>query len=289
MISSKVIDYIHKSSKKFVNEHYKEEAIFFDNIWEIYEPELRKRINKHPEKWRFKILRHKLMGALGFTDVSQALNIMTPIIVTTLSATIVNIKDLGYIPNNKEIRKILDKNAKAFGAKGILISQMIRYLQDLYEVLPKILEEEKEIIRCKINRRGDIDYLDYEDKEKWDKNEFLIWIDNTKKKSSIYVREEGKIELSNKAKETFIFLIKKAGRTCRFWEFYVNVLGIPKEDIPKYKEESLRDRIFQAIKEIRKSEILRKKKLIKTERNTGYRAEEELKNFCIIDFEKTVN
>lgn len=141
---SSIIANIHKLSRDFIDKHYKVESIYFDTIWEIYESELRKRINKPPEKWRSKILRHKLMGALGFTDVSQALDLVTPAIITTLSATMIAIRDLGYIPRDEEVHKIIDKYAPAFGARGVLVNLMKRYLKDLCEILPEILEEKKE-------------------------------------------------------------------------------------------------------------------------------------------------
>ena len=71
MTSMNLIERVYESSKKFVKENFRDELMFFDNIWEIYESELRKYQDKLPEKRRLKISRFKLMGALGFSDSSQ--------------------------------------------------------------------------------------------------------------------------------------------------------------------------------------------------------------------------
>ena len=283
-VSIKLKEQIYSASKKIIEEKFPDELEYFDIIWEAMKQYLFEWKDISPEKWPIQESYERVSSGLGFVDISQALDLVSPVIITTLSATMIKIKDLGYIPRDEEVGKIIDKYALAFGAKGILVIHMKRYFQDLCRILPEILEEAKEKWKCRINKRGNIEYLDYDKKEKWDKNQFIIWIDNTK--DYVHIKNEGEIELTDKQKEFLVLLIKNAGKKIYFSELYINVLGI---EVDKIKElEGLRDRIYGIKKNlVNKSKTLSEN--IKSVRGEGYKAEEKLKDFCIIDFEITLS
>lgn len=140
---------IREISRKIIKERFPEELNFFEMIWNVMKTFFNNWKNINPEEWTINESKEKLMSDLGFSDISQVIDLVTPGLVTTLSATMTKIKDFGYIPCDEEIEKIIDEYAQTFGVRRILISIIKKYFKDLCEIMPQILDVKKEKVAIK--------------------------------------------------------------------------------------------------------------------------------------------
>ena len=139
-----IIRSVYSLGKKIVQDNFSEEIKYYDVIWRIIQDYIYKWRYTNPEKWLINETQEKVLNGLGFADVSQALDLVTPVIVTSLSATMVAIRDLRYIPKEHEINMIIDRYAPAFGARRPLVNLMKKYIKELCEVLPEIMSMSEE-------------------------------------------------------------------------------------------------------------------------------------------------
>lgn len=159
---SSLIHNIHNLSRDFIDKHYKIESIYFDNIWQIYEPELKKWIKTSPEKWRFKAKKSRLMGAFGFSDPTERPDITAPIIIGVIAATFWHIGTLSSEPTKEAIEKMIEDYSGKFGALGHVKETLKEFLIST-NVLNLIksglltfeLERKKEVLEKKAIKRED--------------------------------------------------------------------------------------------------------------------------------------
>ena len=107
IFSSETIESIHKSIKRFVEDNYGEELIFFDRIWEIYETELKRWLNKPLKKYRFKRGKVKHPKFLSISGPSEALDLTTPKIIEIISASLFQVAGLREHVSLKKIGEII--------------------------------------------------------------------------------------------------------------------------------------------------------------------------------------
>lgn len=104
------VSQIHDYCKKYIDKYYKHEAVFFDDIWELYEPEIKKWIDKKPGKWRFRIPKIKLVGALGLSDPAQIPDLITTKIIDAINAVERNIMwrliSVEFMPEKKKSKRL---------------------------------------------------------------------------------------------------------------------------------------------------------------------------------------
>jgi hypothetical protein len=120
--SSDTIEYIHKSIQEFIEDNYNDEMIFFDDIWEIYEDELKKWVGKPPRKWRLKLPKRKLPKVIGMTDGTPSIELFTPTIIETVSASY---KDIAKMKENISLERI-EKIIKERCGKKLPYSDVLR-------------------------------------------------------------------------------------------------------------------------------------------------------------------
>lgn len=284
--SSSIIAHIHKLSRSFIDRYYKDETVFFDNIWEIYEPELKKWISKHPEKWHFKVKKSRLLGALGFTDPTQIPDLITPKIIDVISKIERNIMwrlmYSKFIPKIRDIEMIMEKSMDSFelpsdvenNLKSFLFPMCLKDISKISEAL------KREEIRIEIIKRGKpIEFSKEEVRElKSKKEEFDIWIYKTYRsdeKEEILI-DKSPAHIRDQSLKLLICLLKRTGRLCGYPEIFSEVWHEEK----KFSKSYQRGKIVQAIRELRKFKIFADN--IHPERGMGYKMEEGGRNHCII-------
>lgn len=286
MLSSSIIDYIHKLSRKFIKECYKEEIIFFDSIWEIYEPELRKWIDKPPEKWHFKIHKIRLARTLGFSDSSQVLDLITPKILEIISASIIQVAKLKGYCSLERIEEIISNCSEKLPSS--LRLQTINYfapliLRDLRRVriIPE-KEVKKEYEIYTYLGRDEIMKNEYLQQKEVNKDNYLIWIDEISNKFFIYGDEQTKVDPIQK--KALKLIVKNAGYIVRYKEIFESISRIAKRKSYKW-EDSYRENVHRWFSDLHKTTNNKLKRYVINIPKDGYMFEiKEKPKFCMIDY-----
>jgi hypothetical protein len=151
--SPDIIDYIHNSSKKFVEDNYSDETLFFDEFWKIYELQLKKWTEKQPRRWRLKVPKSKHPKFLSISGGKDALDLVTPKVIEAVSASffqIAGIKEKVSIDLVEDVisncgRRLSDElkaQIKDFFAPIIIRDlKMMRGMQPEKEIKEEVLVE----------------------------------------------------------------------------------------------------------------------------------------------------
>lgn len=104
--------YIKKLCGEFVEEHYKDEEIYFDEFWKIYEPALQSWIGKPPKKWRLKLSRRRFPRVIGMADGSEAIELVTPKILEVVATSYTHIARIRETLSLQRVKEVLEMCAK---------------------------------------------------------------------------------------------------------------------------------------------------------------------------------
>lgn|GEM_PF-6973721 len=292
--------YVYKLCKEFIEKYCQDESVFFDNIWEIYEPELNRLLDSPPEKWHFRISKYKLMGALGLSDSAQIKELVTPKIIQIIFATLFQLERYEKIPMLKDIEETISNCAiglpssirlKAINYFASLIQQDIRKIK----AIPKEeFEEEKKHIMYSHDLKAGKPVTENEvELRTLERDDYILWLDMTKK--IVFIKGR-KIDFDPLHKRILAYLIKKKGGVANYQELYENFCKWVK-DKDKYNEwdESLRGTVYRWFSDIKKiirmnQELSKEEKdrfrdFIMNEPNDGYRINTELEEckYCLIE------
>ena len=292
--SLKMLKYSQKLSKTFIEKYYRDEIMFFDNIWEIYEPELNRLIEFPFEKWHFKIPKYKLMGALGFSYSAKVEELITPKIIQVIFAALFKLKKLQGVLSEKTVEETIDKCGEDL--PGSLRSQTVSYFapliqKDLEKIgrIPaiEVEEEKKYVMYSHKNKKGnEITESKYLELIETNKDEYSIWIDEI---SSIFIIDNKNIEkVGANGKKVLKLLIKGAGRVLSFRELIKNIN--PLLVSPAFLDEKnewdnyYNKNVYYWLSDLRKDTDYKIDDYIKKVRGSGYKlkTEKEFK-FCLID------
>lgn len=289
--------YGYKLCKKFIEKYCQDELVFFDNICEIYEPELNRLMDSPPEKWHFRIPKYKLMGALGFSVSAQVEELVTPKIIQVIFATLFQIERYEKLPMLKDIEEIIGNCAiglpssirlKAIKYFASLIEQDIRKIRAIPE--EKVEEEKRYKMYSNDFKAGKPVTENEVEMRELEKNDYILWLDMTKKIAFV---NGAKVPFDPLHKRILAYLIKKKGKVATYQELYENFCKSTK-DKEKYPQwdESLRSSVYRWLCDIKKRPGINRKEEKITLRdfiinvpNDGYRINTELEEcrYCLIE------
>lgn len=231
-LSSVLIGCIQKSCQKFIDNNYNDEIIFFDDIWEIYEAELKRWLNKPPKKWRFRLPKRKRVKYLSISDSTQAIDLTTPKVIEVISASFFQVAGLGENISLEKIEEIINTYGKKLSSE--LGLKVINYfapimLEDLekMKLVPKE-EEKKEYVLYSHHYSETLaitkeEYQKQKEELQKEKNDYLIFIDEVEGEFYIYGDSQN---VPATPKEVLKFLIKRAGKEVKYRKLFKAILEI---------------------------------------------------------------
>jgi hypothetical protein len=149
--SNDIISHIHKLCQEFIEDNYSAEIIYFNEIWELYKPELKKWLNKPPKKWRFRLSKPKRVKYLSMADSAQPIELTTPKVIEVISASFFRVAGFGEHISLEKIEEIINTYGKKLSSE--LGLKIINYfapliLEDLekMKLVPTPIKEVKKEI-----------------------------------------------------------------------------------------------------------------------------------------------
>lgn len=210
-------------AKSFINSHYSHELSMFDTFWQVYFPQLNKILEDIPLDQLTPSSAENAIASISFAK-GNSLDLMTPIIIGTVTETIYSMKSKKL--SNQELKDIIASASSRYGAKPGLTACLIKYLPALCSELDNASEQSSEAIvsnppepQYQIWIKGNTAIVDSIDKYLKRKDKFMFFLDLRKRTHKTDLPTAGAI--SSQAVNLLKYLTSRLG------------VIIPSEDIFK--------------------------------------------------------
>lgn len=206
-MNPELIKCIYNRGRQFVEDNYSDEMMFFDEIWKIYEAQIRKWIIKPPRRWRFKFSKPKSPKFLAVTGSHDAETLITPAVIETVSSSFFQVATI----REKLTLEYVEGVITACGKK--LSDELIMQIKNFFA--PLIIRDLKKIGSTPVVENGED--FEFPSLISQGRKEYILYSHEFPEGKKISAEEysQEKVNFNIKKKEFFIFLNEKND------EFYV--------------------------------------------------------------------
>lgn len=142
---SHIINFIHKFSKEFIEKHISSELLYFDDLWEIYEPQLRRWLGRPSKKILLKLPKRRAPKVVGMADDSQKIEI-TPKIVEGVTTSYKELERMGEGLSMEKVEVTLKRNWRRKLPYSVILQAVGLFAPHMFKDLKKtedLIESEK--------------------------------------------------------------------------------------------------------------------------------------------------
>lgn len=211
---------IKKFCGEFIEEHFRDEEIYFDEFWKVYEPSLQNWVGIPPKKWRLKIPRGRFPRVIGMADGSEAIELVTPKIIEVIADTYKNIAKIREDLSITKIEEIIKKHCGKKLPYSVILQAVGFFAPLIFQDLKKVKSDEWRELEGRLKESESPPFQQQE------KKEYIMYTDKNRNGTHLTKTEylDKKNEYENKASD-FKFIIDEVDYTSFFEGININETG----------------------------------------------------------------